>query len=94
MASLSNSIRSKIHHCVIYTEDAERLAVCREGDCFVFHMQCHCCHRFRFLCKVRVDDPQFGLNEFCVLTPRAKEIMDFIRNYISFLRTAYEGGPT
>lgn len=88
----SNAIRKKVRHCVIYNEGSELLAVSREGSYFVFHMKCHCCPRFMFLHKIRVDDPQFGLNEFCVPTPRAWEIMNTIRDYINFLRAAALGG--
>lgn len=85
-------IKNKIRRCIIYTEGTERLAVAREGDFLIFSMQCHCCPRFRFLCKIPVNDKKFDIEEFCVPTPRAKEIMDFVREYICFLQIAYEQG--
>lgn len=88
----SNAIRKKVRHCVIYNEGSELLAVSREGSYFVFHMKCHCCPRFMFLHKIRVDDPQFNIEEFRVVSPRAREIMNTIRDYITFLRAASLGG--
>jgi len=87
----SNAIRKKVQHCVIYTEGSEVLAVSREGNYFIFHMKCHCCPRFLYLHKIRVDDSQFTLEEFRVPSSRAKEIMKSISNYIDSLRAAALG---